>query len=72
MTIAAPMTTRADLEMVENKAINFIRALAKLDPAMQLNTALVLLFIARNQDREGGLNAVAISRKSKGSLNTNR
>lgn len=52
---------RADTTGLE-KASDFIDALAEIDPGMQISMARVLLFVARNQDQEGGLTTGAFKR----------
>lgn len=37
------------------RASGLLRALASIDPTMQISTAQVLLYISHHQDKEGGL-----------------
>ena len=48
-------TTISRAETAYNRAASFIDALSALDSSMSLGAVRVLLFVAKNQDRQGGV-----------------
>ena len=58
MTSTPPTSPSNGLQKTET----IMREFQQLDPTMQITTALVLLLVAKHQDREGGLSTQDIAK----------